>query len=475
MRSLYPRLFFAAAFLATLGAPPFLAGCDAADAVDVADTAGAVTASAGGDVCTTATLSGTVQAGETCTLEESGGPYLIQGIFQVFGTIEIEPGTEVRGSTNQPAALLIHQGGQIFADGTAQAPILFTSANPVGSRNRGDWGGIIIIGRSTCNGIDFGDCRVEGLPAPLDNLTYGQNPPIVNDNSGVLRYVRIEFVGYELTTGNEINGLTLYSVGSGTTIDRVQIHKGSDDGLEFFGGTVNLKRIMLSGNSDDSIDYSYGYNGNIQFLAIIEDEDTGDRGGEFDNNETAADNPDATSPNYENEPLTRPTVYNYTIVGRYPSAQGSPNVGLYFRRGAAGRWFNGILGGFGSFNIDVDNPSGSTATYDNCLTDTADDDLRIAGLVGGLAGLSMYDTDSDNELQCVQDNSVSMGNPQLRNPLNRQAPDFRPRNTALVTNASLVQANPGGFFESAAYLGTLPPNATTAQIWYFPWTRFPAN
>jgi hypothetical protein len=471
MRSTSSRLCIAAALFATLGAPAFLAGCDAADAVG-ADAADAVTAHAGG--LPEVTLSGDVSGTRNLDRDTL---YVINGIYQILdgGTINIESGTTVQGSTNQPSALLVRQGGTINAIGTPTQPTVFTSRNPVGSRNRGDWGGVIIIGKSTCNGAAFGDCRVEGLPAPLDNLTYGGNPVDENDDSGTLRYVRIEFVGYELTTGNEINGLTLYSVGRGTEIENVQVHKGSDDGLELFGGTVNLKRILLSGNSDDSIDYSYGYNGDVQFLAIIEDEDSADRGLEADNNETAADNPDATSPDYYNRPLTAPRIYNFTVVGRYPSGQGSPNVGLYFRRGAAGRWVNGILGGFGSFNLDIDNPSGSTATYDNCPTGTISDPLHVAGLVTALAGINPIDTDTDNELQCITGSSISSQNPQLRNPLNRQAPDFRPRNTSLVTNANLVQSNPGGFFEPAAYLGALPPNATTAQIWYFPWSRFPAN
>lgn len=468
MRLSSPRLLTAAAFLATLGAPALLAGCDAADAGNPLDTAAAVTANGGlPEVTLTGSISGTRSL-------SNDSLYVLNGIVQVLGgaLIQIEAGTRIEGSTNQPSALLIRQGGTIDAQGTQLNPIVFTSRNPVGTRAPGDWGGVIIIGRSTCNGAQFNDCDVEGLPAPLDNLTYGGNPVDENDDSGTLRYVRIEFAGFELTPANEINGLTLYSVGRGTSIEYVQVHKGSDDGVELFGGTVDLKRILVTGAQDDSFDYSYGWNGRLQFLAILQDEAAGDRGFEVDNNEVGDG-----SPNYYNRPLTAPTIYNYTVVGRFPSAQGSPNIGLYVRRGGAGKFRNGILGGFGSYNIDFDNPDdGTTATFDNCQTDSDTDELRVAGVIAALAGIAPLDPDSDNELQCIKESSYSASDPRLRNPINRQNPDFTPRNASLVTRANLVQAVPAdGFFEPAAYLGAIAPNTPPTQLFYFGWSSFPAN
>ena len=467
MRSLYSRLLLPAAFVSTLAAPAFLAGCDAADAVG--DTASAVTAEAGG--LPEVTLSGSITGTRVLSNDSL---YVINGILQVQagGLIDIEAGTTIQGSSNQPSALLVRQGGRIDADGTPTQPIVFTSREPVGQRAPGDWGGVIIVGRSTCNGAAFNDCDVEGLPSPLDNLQYGGNPVDENDNSGTLRYVRIEFAGFELTSGNEINGLTLYSVGRGATIENVQVHKSSDDGVEIFGGTVDLKRILVTGAQDDSFDFSYGWNGRLQFLAIQQAEDAADKGFEVDNNEVGDG-----SPNYYNRPLTAPTIYNYTVIGRFPSAAGTgANTGILVRRGGAGKFNNGILGGFGGYGLDIDESDATSATYDNCSLDADTDQLRIRGLITALNGIAEIDPDADNELRCVKESSVSFSNPRLRNPINRQNPDFRPNNTALVTSANLVQAVPAdGFFEPANYLGALAPNATLAQVWYFPWSAFPAN
>jgi hypothetical protein len=398
--------------------------------------------------------------------------YVLNGIVEVMagGLIDIEAGTTIQGSLNQPSALLIHQFGRIEAEGTVTQPIVFTSRNPVGQRVPGDWGGVIIIGSSTCNGSAFNDCDVEGLPAPLNTLTYGGNPVDENDDSGTLRYVRIEFAGFQLTAGNEINGLTLYSVGRGTDISYVQVHKGSDDGVELFGGTVDLKRILVTQSLDDSFDYSYGWNGRLQFLIVQQALTDSDKAFEVDNNEVGDG-----SPNYFNRPLTAPTIYNYSLVGRYPNQAGATaNSGIFIRRGGAGQFVNGLIGGFGAYAVDIDESDATSATYDNCSLDADTDPLRVRGLVQALNSGGAYDPDPDNELQCVKDNTVRSGNPNLVNPINRTNPNFIPRNTALVTNAQLVQPTPSdGFFEPVNYLGAIAPGISQSQTWYFGWASFP--
>ncbi len=464
MRLLHARPLFAAVLFTLLAVPALLVGCDSANpSADDADFGEAGDAAVRGGL-PEVTLSGAITNNRALSNDTL---YILNGIVSVVSgaQIQIEQGTRIEGSTNQPSALLILQGGRIEADGTQANPIVFTSRQPVGQRQPGDWGGVIVIGRSTCNGAATNDCFVEGLPAPFNNLTYGGNPVISNDDSGTLRYVRIEFAGFELTPTREINGLTLYSVGSGTDIEYVQVHKGSDDGFEFFGGTFNAKHLIATGAQDDSFDFSYGYNGKLQFLIVQQDRFAGDRGFEIDNNEIQNG-----STNFGNRPLTDPTVYNVTAIGRFPSGGGEDNTGIVLRRGAGGEYNNIVIGGFGSYFLDVDDQ----ATFDNCPTN----DLRIRGGIGAvLSGIGLVDPDPDNEFACVETSSFSSQNP---NPfpgvISRTNPDFRLRNTSLITRPNIVQTPPNdGFFTPVNYVGAIAPDVSQGQTWYFGWTSYPAN
>ncbi len=460
MHALHLRPLYAAVLFALVAVPAFLAGCDSSNpSVDDASFGDADASAVRGGL-PEVTLSGALDGTRALSNDTL---YILNGIVSVpsGSQIQIEEGTRIEGSTNQPSALLVRQGGRIEANGTQANPIVFTSRRPAGQRLPGDWGGVIIIGRSTCNGQGNNDCNVEGLPAPFNNLTYGGNPVITNDDSGTLRYVRIEFAGFELTPTREINGLTLYSVGSGTEIEYVQVHKGSDDGFEFFGGTFDAKYLLATGNQDDSFDFSYGYNGRLQFLITQQDVASGDRGFEVDNNEIQNG-----STNFLNTPLTDPTVYNITAVGRIPAAAGLDNTGLKLRRGAGGSYNNLIIGGYRSFFLDVDDQ----ATFDNCDSG----DLSIRGGIGALSGISPIAPGTP--LSCVAAASFSSSNPRLVNPISRTNPDFRPRNTSLVTSSRLVQTPPNdGFFTPVNFVGALEPNVGPSQAWTFGWTAYPQN
>src|SRR4028119_503940 len=163
--------------------------------------------------------------------------YLLNGIVYVNSgvTLTIEPGTIIKGSFANQGALVIRQGGRINAAGTPTQPIVFTSEKPAGMRQPGDWGGLIICGNAPTNRT--GNPTIEGGT----QATYGGTNPA--DNSGVLQYVRIEYPGIPFLPGNEINGLTLGGVGSGTTIDHIQVTASGDDSFEWFGGTVNAKYL----------------------------------------------------------------------------------------------------------------------------------------------------------------------------------------------------------------------------------------
>ena len=163
------------------------------------------------------------------------------------------------------------------AIGTRERPIVFTSDQPVGQRGRGDWGGIIINGRAPVN-IEGG----EGV-GEADTGVYGGNQP--NDNSGTMRYVRVEFAGVEFSPDNELNGIAFQAVGSGGTYDFIQVHMNRDDAFEWFGGTANIKHAVASNAADDSFDWTFGWQGKAQFVVIHQRGDDADRGIEADNSE----------------------------------------------------------------------------------------------------------------------------------------------------------------------------------------------
>lgn len=184
--------------------------------------------------------------------------------------LTIEPGTRIVGETATRGTLVIDRGAQIIADGRADAPIVFTSDQPIGERGRADWGGLIINGRAPLNlpgGVGLG----EG-----DTGAYGGDNP--DDNSGILRYVRVEFAGIEFSPDNELNGIAFQGVGRGTTVDYVHVKFNKDDCVEMFGGTVDLKHIIVTACGDDSIDWTFGWTGRIQYAVAQQRGDDADRG-----------------------------------------------------------------------------------------------------------------------------------------------------------------------------------------------------
>lgn len=194
------------------------------------------------------------------------GTYLLKGWVYVAEGAELtfEPGTIVKGEKESAASLVIEPGGKIFAKGTVSQPIVFTSAQAKGSRKPGDWGGLIICGRSTNNKGILGQ-QIEGGP----RTKHGGNNP--EDNSGILSYVRVEFAGYPFQKDKEINGITFGSVGSGTQVDHVQVSYANDDSFEWFGGTVNCKYLVAYNGWDDEFDTDNGYSGKVQFALSIRD------------------------------------------------------------------------------------------------------------------------------------------------------------------------------------------------------------
>lgn len=185
--------------------------------------------------------------------------YLIKGqVFVRTGIVlTIQPGTVIFGDKATKGTLVIDRGGKLLAEGTATEPIVFTSALAAGTRDRGDWGGLVILGKAPVNQPDP---AIEGItPAVIFGGTDNA------DNSGVLKYVRVEFAGIELTPNNETNSITLGAVGNGTKMDYTQVSFGGDDGFEWFGGSINSKYLVAFAMWDDCFDVDYGFTGKVQF------------------------------------------------------------------------------------------------------------------------------------------------------------------------------------------------------------------
>jgi hypothetical protein len=251
--------------------------------------------------------------------------YLLSGFVYVKNNavLTIEPGTVIKGVSNTKAALMIERGSKIIAQGTASQPIVFTSDKPAGQRASGDWGGLVILGKATTNKHDSG--TGVGIAEGGIGSLYGGTDD--NDNSGVLQYVRIEFPGIALTAiaNSEINGLTLYAVGRGTTIDHIQVSYSGDDSYEWFGGTVNCKYLVCIRGLDDEYDTDNGFRGNLQFLFGLRDPNVSDQSG---SNGFESDN-DADGSTLT--PVTKPTFSNVTLYGPLTVSSTLPSNHLFKR------------------------------------------------------------------------------------------------------------------------------------------------
>ncbi len=240
------------------------------------------------------------------------------------------------------AYIAIQQGAQINAAGTASNPIVFTSN--AGSPSAGDWGGLVICGRASINSTAVGS--TDTATSEVGGLSYGGDTDA--DNSGNLQYVRIEYAGGAIDGNAELNGLSLYAVGSGTTIDYVQIFEGSDDGIEFFGGTVDVSHVVIVNSEDDSIDWTEGFTGTLTDV-YVQHGASHDKAFECDGYNTDFSN--------EGGYFSAPTVTNVTVAGDVADSEA-----IRLRAGTQGLFTNVVINDFDeAFDLDGDtgdNPTG---------------------------------------------------------------------------------------------------------------------
>jgi hypothetical protein len=246
----------------------------------------------------------------------------LSGLIKVKdgGKLTIPAGTKIEGVGGTSSAIIVEQGGKIFVNGTAAAPVVMTSG--LATKARGDWGGLVICGKAPCNS--------GGGMSEVGDVPYGGT--IANDNSGTIRYLRIEYSGAAFNSEKEYNGFSLFGVGNGTTVEYVQIYQCADDPIEFYGGTVHANYIVSVNGEDDMFDWTEGWTGGGQYwYGVITEPGIGNRGFEADNWET--DN-NAT-------PYANPTISNVTLIGN--NLGGNEPQGMELRRGTKGIIDNVVL------------------------------------------------------------------------------------------------------------------------------------
>lgn len=296
----------------------------------------------------------------------AGNAYVLEGDVRIGGDnadvsqLTVDAGVTVYGQAG--SYIVISRGSKIFARGSATQPIVFTSLN-VTAPAPGDWGGIVIAGNArinNCKGTDACDNIVEGIATNPPKFG-GQND---DDNSGVLSYVRSEYAGFTIAPDNELNAITFYAVGRGTQVDHIQAYKGADDGVELFGGTVNLTYVASIDNDDDGFDWDMGWTGHAQFVFIELASST-----EADPNGIEADN--LKSP-MTAQPRSNPTLANVTITAK----PGNPKIlnGIMLRRGTGAKFYNTIVQGAFQSCINIDDEEtfnfGGTQDANGVVTQT---------------------------------------------------------------------------------------------------------
>jgi hypothetical protein len=369
------------------------------------------------NVPTSTTLSGNITSTTTLTSDKE---WVLKGYVYVTdgAKLIIQPGTIIKSDISEKGALCIERGAQIVAEGTATKPIIFTSGRPVGERTPGDWGGIVILGRAKTNRTS--EPTIEGGIG----RAYGGTNDL--DNSGILKYVRIEYAGIAAMPNSEINALTLGGVGSGTIIENVQTIYANDDAFEFFGGTVNAKNLYAYGTADDDFDFDFGYTGTITNGVAKRDPqfvDNGDAGNgiECDNDGTGS----------SAQPFTHPKLFNMILVGpNVSTALPNHNLGLRFRRGTQFTMKNGVIWGWMKGGLSLE--SNETAQF---VKD----------------GVSVF-----------ENNSVGTFNPTL---------NFISRATTILTNDQLKTLALG---KGNKEIDVVIPELDK-PIWINDWTRFPTK
>lgn len=410
--------------------------------------------------------------------------YKLRGLVYVTNgaTLTIEPGTKIVGEADKNGALIITRGSKIMAEGTAANPIIFTSDKP--SPKRGDWAGLVILGNAPTNASFNNQAGVGEIEGGINNTEglglYGGNNAA--DNSGVLKYVRVEYAGYAFLPDKEINGITFGGVGNGTVVDYVEVAYANDDSFEWFGGTVNCSHLISYKGLDDDFDTDNGFSGNIQFGIAVRDPQVADVSG---SNGFESDN-DANGSALT--PQTSATFSNMTIIGPINSSSTSTNAGsinslfqhgLQIRRNSSISVFNSVFTGF-PIGLFVDATKG-TPTDKNLTSGSLAFENNI--LAGNTTPLK-YGASTSSPTGYTLDNLTTLFNSKGNTILAYTAdvklagawapagttPNFSPASgSPLLTGGTFTHAKLTSWFKPVTYRGAV---ADASDTWYAGWTNY---
>lgn len=418
------------------------------------------------------TLQGNVTTNLTLTNNKI---WILKGTVYVKNnaTLTIQPGTIIKGLSSPKSALVITRGAKIMADGTQRNPIIFTSAKAKGQRNIGDWGGLVVLGKAVTNtqfnGVQ-GQGQIEGgvNNAEGDGLYGGTDDA---DNSGVLRYVRIEFAGFPFEPNNELNSLTLGGIGSNTKIEYIQCSYGGDDDFEWFGGTVNAKYLVSFANTDDNFDTDLGYRGNVQFGVALRDSAIADAAGA--SNGFESDNDAAGS---ARQPFTANTFSNMTILGPKvtPATAQNPKFskGVLIRLNSRTSIFNSIIAGWPIAGLDIDGrPTAANAANgdlrfkNNILAENTVRFIEFDSIVNNTRVRTWFAANTN-------DSSATYATLNMRAPFNYRNPNFTLNTGSIAASGAAFTDSKlsNTFFTSVNYRG-----AFGADNWMAGWTNFNPN
>jgi hypothetical protein len=355
----------------------------------------------------------------------------------------IEPGTVILGDTTNQGTLVVIQDSKVFATGTPSLPIIFSSVQPLGDRAAGDWGGLVLNGRAPVNDptIPTNPDAGEGASGPFG----GEDP---NDSSGVLQYVRVEFAGIRFSDTNELNGIALQGVGVGTVVDHVQVAFNQDDGIEFFGGTVNSSYVFIYGARDDSIDWTLGWTGRMDNAVVIQRGDDGDNGFEGDNWEFG----------FDFTPRSQPQVTNVTLVGLLHVPGVENGSGARLKAGTAGLITDAIYYNFGRSAVRIQT--------EESIGQIGEGNLNLSNSIF-FGNAELYEGDDEAVIGAMLDSSANANlfvDTMLADPLNPVKPDITPLQGSPAADA--------GNASTRDYVGGVDPNAPWI---YEGWTSFSDN
>lgn len=391
------------------------------------------------------------------------GKYTLKGYVYITdgNTLTIAPGSVVVSDITEKGALIFERGAKLIADGKVSDPIIFTSGKAIGQRTPGDWGGIILCGKAPTNRPQDPAPTIEGGVG----RKYGGTDP--NDESGILRYVRIEFAGIAAEPGSEINGLTMGGVGSGTIIENVQVSFGNDDAYEFFGGTVNCKNLIAFATADDDFDFDFGYTGKIQYGIACRKPDFVDGGDAGNGIECDNDGTGTTA-----TPFTKPQMSNFTIVGanNATGTAANHNFGNRWRRATQFVLRNSIIMGWPKGGLSFESAATAKAYYVDRFSEFRNNLLHsndAANIYRNDATALTIVTPAQMRTRAESEGCVTLATADaamLNAPFYSTTPNFLPKTgSPALAGASFTGLN--AYFVATTFIGSMGTSDWTTGGW----------